>query len=242
MSLSIFNDFISRFRDKGEMITMTNVAEYFNNLPDKVRAHIPNGFADAIFRLYEINLLEEVKEAIFYYNDAQIEKDICNYLYAINFDAGENVKSQYTGEELEIDEDWFKNIEQYLMDKDLGDIQRQNERAKIQKEYVTKTLAQEIRVKNKEITKTTQYKKLYGKYSESLKKFSLDPFMENTNFVRALHEYGTENFKSYDTRLKKDIDFMLGNMVKKFGYTKEGALIGVLHVVDNNLPERYKSI
>ncbi|PLW94927.1 MAG: serine protein kinase [Marinilabiliales bacterium] len=242
MSLSIFNDFVSRFRNNGNLITMTNVAEYFNNLPDKIRAHIPNGFADAIFRLYEINILEEVKEAIFYYNDEQIEKDICNYLYAINFDAGETVKCSYTGEEIDIDEDWFKGIEQYLMDKDLSDIQRQSMRAKIQKEYVTKTLAQEIRLKNREITKTSQYKNLFGKYSESLKKFSLDPFMDNSNFVRAMHEYGSEKFKSYDTRLKKDIEFMLGNLVKKFGYTKQSALIVALHVVDNNLPERYKSV
>lgn len=241
-SLSIFNNFISRFRDSSNLITMTNVAEYFNNLPDKLRVHIPNGFADAIFRLYEINILEEVKEAIFYYNDTQIKKDICNYLYAINFDAGETVKCSYTGEDIDIDEDWFKGIEQYLMNKDLSDVQRQNERTKIQKEYVTKTLAQEIRLKNKKITQTQQYKNLFGKYSESLKKFSLDPFMGNTNFVRALHEYGTEKFKSYDTRLKKDIDFMLGNMVKKFRYTKQGAMIVVLHVVDNNLPERYKNI
>ncbi|MBN2728324.1 MAG: hypothetical protein JXR53_03790 [Bacteroidales bacterium] len=241
-ALSIFNDFIGRFRDSHQLITMTHVAEYFNNLPDKIRAHIPNGFADAIFKLYEMNILEEVKESIFYYNDEQISKDICNYLFAINFDAGETVKSDYTGEELNIDEDWFKNIEQYLMDKSLSDIVRQEQRAKIQKEYVTKTLAQEIRVKNKDIRQTSQFKSLFGKYSESLKKFSLDPFMENTNFIRALHEYGTENFKSYDTRLKKDIDFMLGNMVKKFGYTKQGALIAVLHVVDNNLVERYKSL
>ena len=239
-SLSLFNDFINKYREKGQLITMTNVAEYFNNIPDKIRAHIPNGFADSIFKLYEINILQEVKEAIFYYNNEQISRDICNYLYAINFDIGETVKCHYTKEEIDISEDWFKNIEQYLMKKDISEENRKLSRSKIQKEYVIKTLAQEIRVKNKDITKTTQYKTLFQKYSESLKIFSLVPFMENANFKRALHEYGTEKFKSYDSRLKKDIEFMLNNMQKKFGYSKEGAMLAVKHVVDNNLPEVYK--
>lgn len=239
-SLSLFNDFLNKYREKNQLITMTNVAEYFNNIPDKIKAHIPNGFADSIFKLYEINILQEVKEAIFYYNNEQISRDICNYLYAINFDIGETVKCHYTKEEIDISEDWLKNIEQYLMKKDISDESRKLSRSKIQKEYVIKTLAQEIRVKNKDIRKTTQYKTLFQKYSESLKIFALVPFMENSNFKRALHEYGTEKFKSYDSRLKKDIEFMLNNMQKKFGYNKEGAMLAVKHVVDSNLSEVYK--
>jgi len=241
-SLSLFNEFIAKHIEKDQPITMTNVAEYFRNLPGKQAAMIPEGFVDELFRLYEIAILEEVKEAIFNVNEEQIRDAISNYLYALNFEIGETVRSQYTGDEFQITEDWLYNVEQYLFDAGLSASEIMLKRRAIHKEYISRTLSQEIRVRKKEITETEQFIQLLRKYGDSLKKHSLEPYMANSNFRRALTEYKTENFNAYDTRLKTDIKFMLKSMQQKFGYSAEGALMAVMHVVENNLAEVYKDV
>jgi hypothetical protein len=92
------------------------------------------------------------------------------------------------------------------------------------------------------LTDTEQYGQLFRKYYDSLKQHSLEPYIGNGNFRRAITEYNTDNFNSYDTKLKNDIKFMLKNLEKKFEYTPEGALIVALHVVENNLAEVYKEM
>jgi len=241
-ALSLFNEFVTKIRDKGQLITMTMVAEFFRNLPDKISAQIPNGFIDALFRIYEINILQEVKEAIFNINSSQIDSDICNYLNALNFEQGETVVSQETGDEITITPEWLAGIERYLFEDGLSESEIQTRRTAIHKEYIARTLSQDIKIKKMKITATGQFQQLFRKYYDSLKQHSLEPYVGNGNFRRALTEYHTDNFNSYDEKLKTDIRFMLKNLQKKFDYTAEGALIVALHVVENNLAEVYKDL
>lgn len=241
-SLSLFNEFVAKFREKGELITMGNVAEYFRNLQEKTASMVPKGFIDALFRLYEISILEEVKEAIFNVNEKQIKEAISNYLYALNFEVGETVRSKYTDDEFTITEAWLYTIEQYLFEEGLSATEISSRRRAIHKEYIARTLSQDIRIKKMDITETEQFAQLFKKYGDTLKKHALEPYMANSNFRRALTEYHTENFNSYDSRLKADIKFMLKSMQKKFGYSAEGALVAVMHVVENNLAEVYNDL
>lgn len=241
-SLSVFNDFVAKFRERDELITMGNVAEYFRNLPEKMAAMVPKGFTEALFRLYEITILNEVKEAIFNVNEQQIVDAISDYLYALNFEMGETVRSKYTENEFTITEDWLYGVEQYLFEEGMSATEIAARRRAIHKEYIARTLAQDIRIKKMEISDTEQFAQLFKKYGDTLKKHALEPYMANSNFRRALTEYHTENFNTYDSRLKGDIKFMLKSMQKKFCYSAEGALVAVLHVVENNLAEVYKDI
>ncbi len=241
-ALSLFNEFVTKIREKGQLITMTMVAEYFRNLPDKISAQIPNGFIDSLFRIYEINILQEVKDAIFNINSSQITSDICNYLNALNFEQGETVVSQETGDEITVTPEWLAGIERYLFDSTLSETEVAARRTAIHKEYIAQTLSQDIKIKKMKLTDTEQYGLLFRKYYDSLKQHSLEPYIGNGNFRRAITEYNTDNFNSYDTKLKNDIKFMLKNLEKKFEYTPEGALIVALHVVENNLAEVYKEM
>jgi len=240
-SLSVFNDFISKFSERDELITMGNVAEYFKNLPEKFATIIPKGFIESLFKLYEITILNEVKEAIFHVNEPQIIETISDYLFALNFELGETVHSSYTNNEINITEEWLKDVEQYLFDEEITSHEIDINRRAIHKEYIARTLAQDIKIKKMNIADTEQFLRLFKKYGENLKKHALEPYLANNNFRRALSEYRTENFNSYDSNLKNDIKYMLKSMQKKFGYSIDGALTVVLHVVENNLNDVYKN-
>jgi hypothetical protein len=63
----------------------------------------------------------------------------------------------------------------------------------------------------------------------------LDPFLENENFRRAVKEFDQESFKTYDQKIQTDVRFMMKNLQKKFGYTRQGAKEICIYVIDNNL-------
>jgi len=57
--------------------------------------------------MYNCAVLQEVKEALHYYNEEQISRDVQNSIFAVNFDLGSKEKCTYTGEEIEMTEDFF---------------------------------------------------------------------------------------------------------------------------------------
>ena len=48
----------------------------------------PTGFLDSLRRMYNYQILQEVKESLYYYNEEQIAGDIQNYLFALNYETG----------------------------------------------------------------------------------------------------------------------------------------------------------
>jgi hypothetical protein len=104
---------------------------------------------------------------------------------------------------------------------------------------VTKTLSLEIQVKKKKLEDTEQFENLFEKYTKSLKENALAPYINNDSFRMALKDYDTPSFKKYDSRLKKDVQQLLRQLVKRFNYELEGAKQIALYALDKNLPAKF---
>jgi len=238
MSLNVFNDFLNQYFYTNPFIHMGHVIEFFEN-HEQIKPMIPAGFIYSLNRLYEFDVLQRIKEAIFYYNEKQITKDILNYIFALNYEPGDNVKSTYTGDNIEITEDYFKNFEAFFLGVTSSESERKDFRKEIHHEYVTKTLAQEIKVKKKKIEESELFNELYQKYSNNLKEHSLEPYAENDLFRNTVKEFGTSAFEKADPRMKKEVTRLIENLCKKSGYTPEGAVYAILLTIDKNLHKEF---
>ncbi len=239
-SLNVFNAFISKYGKGEKLITMENVVEFFASQDTSVQdIPISLSFIESLIRLYDFNILQEIKEAIYYFNKEQISKDIQNYLFAINFDIGEKVKSVYTNDSLEITEEYFKNFEALYLGAVSTSMQRLSFRRDIHSKYISKTLSQEIKVQGKHIEETEQFKELFEKYTKNLKENALAPYLNNDNFRRAILDYDTAAFKTYDSKLRRDIKTLITNLMKIYNYTKEGAQQVSLYALDKNLVKQF---
>ena len=238
-SLIIVNKFLSNHDDPEKLITMDMVKVFFANDKSSKHINIPTGFIDSLIDMYDYNVLQEVKEAIYYYNESQLSKEILDYLFAINFEVGTKKKCEYTGNLLNITEDYFKGFESIFMN-GVNTVEQQHTfRQEIHSEYISKALSQDIQIKGKKITETDLYIRLFDKYTKILKENSLAPYINNENFRRAILDYGTKNFKAYDSKLRRDIKLLLTNLCKKFSYSKKGARQISLYVLDKDLPKKY---
>lgn len=238
-ALIIFNDLISQYSEENKLITMEMVIEFMSKLVQKQKAEIPDGFLESLERLYEYNILQEVKESIYHYNEEQIGRDIQNYIFAINFDIGETRKNPDTGDILEITEDYFKNFEALFLGTTSGSDQRRNFRTDIHNTYVTETLTKEIRIEGKKITHTNLFRNIFERYQRNLKENALAPYLDNDNFRMAIIDYKTKQFNTYDYRTKRDVEQLINNLVKKFRYNTEGAKQVSLYVFDKKIYNRF---
>lgn len=238
-SLKIFNEFYLTYAKCDELITMEKVYNFFKKRRKDLAECVPEGFIDSLVRFYNYTVLQEVKEALYYYNEEQISKDIQNYLFGINFEVGRTEKCVYTGEELEITEEFFEGIENRILGSNPGEEQQRSFRREIQNQYASKTLTQEMMVSGKGICETEVYQLLYERYVHNLKKKVMDPFLENDNFRNAIKDYSTESFKTYDKRIKEEVTFLMQNLNQKYGYTEQGAKEICIYVIDNDLAKTF---
>lgn len=238
-SLRIFNEFYSAYAGEDKLINMSMLNSFFKKIKKENPKLVPEGFLESLCKMYDYNILQEVKEALYYYNEEKISADIRNYLFAVNFEPGTVVKCSYTGDKLKIDEGFFKTIENRLLGEKSDQRTRLTFRKETQKDYASQTLTQEIMVNGKTITQTELYKELLERYIYHLKEKVLDPFLENENFRRAIKDYDTEDFKTYDRKIRDDVAFLLTNLVKKFSYNKKGAKEICMYVVDNELAKKF---
>ncbi len=112
-------------------------------------------------------------------------------------------------------------------------------RNEILNEYVSQTLSQEIRVNNKNITETKQFKTLFERYTRNLKENVLAPYLNNDNFRRAIQEYGTTSFYTYEERIKRDVSQLINNLVNKYNYSEVGAKQISLYVLEKKIDSKY---
>ena len=92
----IFNEFYNSVPKKSNdpangdtlQITMEDIRSFFKK-HEQYKERIPKGFIDSIIRLYNYNIMQEIKELLFHQNEERISKDIQNYLFASNYDLGE---------------------------------------------------------------------------------------------------------------------------------------------------------
>jgi predicted Ser/Thr protein kinase len=237
-SLSIFNMLMDKFADEKKLITMEMLKEFFD-ANEKLSREIPPQFIDSLEDMYNYDVLQEVKESIYYFSEKQITRDILNYLFAINFEIGAIERNENTGDTIEISEDYFKNFEALYLGTVSSIFERQAFRKTIHNEYITYTLAQEIQLEKKDIRKTRQFQALFEKYTRNLKENALMNYSDNEHFRRAIQDFGGVSFKNYEEPLRKAVTRMINTLVTKFEYTSVGAQQVSLYVIDNKLDKHY---
>ena len=235
-SIRMFNEFYSIYAREDKLIDMSMLGKFFRKYCKKDKTMLPMNFLDSLLRMYNWSVLQSVKEALYNYNEEQISRDIQNYLFAVNFEPGTTETCPFTGERLEIGEAFFRRIEARLMVPESG---AEAFRDSVQKAYATNTLTQEMRRDNLSITETGMYRHLHERYIHTIKEKVLEPFLENENFRRAVKEFEQESFKTYDQKIQNDVRFMMANLQKKFGYSRQGAKEICIYVIDNNLPATF---
>jgi len=238
-SIKIFNDFYSRYAKSGKLINMSTLYNFFRTVHPELMELIPDGFLDALMNLYNYTIVQEVKDSLYSYNDEQISRDVQNYIFAVNFEVGTTERCSFTGERLEITEEWFQNIEQRLLGAWESPSARRAFRAETQKRYTTETLPTEIIQEGKNITQTVLHRDLNERYVYNLKENVLDPFMKNENFRRAIKDFGAEEFRTYDKRIQEEVSSLIKNLQQRCGYNQEGAKEVCIYVVDNDLAANF---
>lgn len=238
-AIKLFNDFYATYAREDQKINMAMLNTYFTKTRRDLGAMIPSGFLDSLIRMYNYQVLQEVKESLYYYNEEQINRDIQNYLFALNFEIGSVETSRFTGDRLEITEDYLTSIENRLLGASVSYEKRNNFRRATQKEYSSQTLTQEMMVEDKKIVETKLFNNLHEKYVYNLKQKVLDPFLDNENFRRAIVDYGGDEFKTYDKRIKDDVAFLISNLETKYRYTAKSAKDVCMYVIDNDLAKEY---
>lgn len=238
-SIKIFNEFYNTYASEEKPINMSMLMTFFTKKQKEHPGLIPDNFLESLCQMYDYNLLQEVKESLYYYNEEKISADIQDYLYAVNFETDARIKCVYTGNRFTASEEFLKSIENRLLGEKTDDDTRKTFRHKTQKEYTSTTLTQEIINEEKDITKTDLYFNLMERYLHNLKQKVLDPFLTNENFRRAIKDYDTKTFHTYDSRIQEDVTFLVNNLVKKYKYSPTGAKEMCIYVVDNDLAQKF---
>jgi hypothetical protein len=220
---------------------MSTLNKFFTQYRKELSDSIPKGFLDSLLRMYNYTILQEVKESLYLYNDEQISRDLQNYLFSINFEIGSDEICSFTGEKIRITEEFFETIESYLLGPKVDKNKRIAFRKDTQNEYTSKTLTQEIMLEGKLITDTVLYQSLHDRYVYHLKEKVLDPFLENENFRRAIKDYNKEAFKTYDKRIRGEVEYLINNLCKKCDYTEQGAKEVCMYVIDNDLAKKFSN-
>ncbi len=239
-SIRIFNEFYSAFARKDHLINMAVLHKFFTMVHKELSDSIPYGFLDSLLRMYDYTILQEVKESLYYYNEERISRDIQNYLFAVNFEPGTVETCRFTGEKIEITEEFFNALETRFLGAEVYRVHRLAFRRDTQREYTADTLTREIMAEGKAITETKLYQGLKERYVHNLKEKVLDPFLDNENFRRAIKDYDNkEAFKTYDKRIRGDVTFLMSNLCKNYHYTRQGAKDICIYVVDNDLARKF---
>lgn len=241
-SIKIFSEFYSAYARKDELISMSALTSFFTKWRKDLYEMLPDGFLNSLLRNYNYTVLQEVKEALYNYNEEQIARDILNYMFAVSFEIGAVAVCRFTNDRLEISEEFLRNIEKQLIGSAVEDNARLQFRRETQKEYAGRTLTQEILAEGRDPKDTSLYQNLHERYVHNLKEKVLDPFLDNPNFRRAIKDYDTDAFKTYDKRIRDDVSFLINNLCgAKFHYTNQGAKEVCVYVIDNDLARKFPS-
>ncbi|MCX7908736.1 MAG: serine protein kinase PrkA [Ignavibacteria bacterium] len=238
-SLQLFGDFLEKLTSAKELVGIDKVLNFFMSSELAELKEIPQNILVVIANDYDYIVTQEVKESIYFFNREEIENQIANYLFSINFDLGEKIVCPFTNEEIEVKEEYFEQFEKAILGENSTLLERKKFRKENQHFYVNTTLAQEINILGKKINETQQFQNLYQRYTKTLKENALIPFAGNLNFRTALKEFGEGSLDKFDDKIRRTIEFLINNLTRKFGYSKEGSIQIVQYVLDNNLDKKY---
>lgn len=236
-SIDLFGEFLRHYGGKPNLISMSNVTDFFKHRVsrEKRNENIPKNFIDSLLDWYYYLVLNEVKESLYFYNNDQISEDVLHYIYAANYDIGNKVKCEWTGQTFEITIEFLKLMAVHFTGKEVSDQDVLNLARDIQKKYV-ETIARD---RNKKITESELYKELLAAYVRNLKEKVFKPFLKNDNFKEVVKSFGTREFDVFDTRLREYVAHMFRSLIDKFGYTEQGAKEICLYVVDQKLVDKF---
>ena len=234
-SIKIFNEFYSTYARDNRLINMTALHTYFTRARKDLGDQLPEGLLASLLEMYNYTVLQEIKESLYNYNEQQIRRDIQNYMFAVNFEPGTRATCSFTGDQLLINENLLQGIENHLLGEDASEEQRRYFRRETQKEYTRRTLTQEIQVAGRPVTATDLFSALHERYTRHLKEKALDPFLANENFRLAIKEYGTDEFRTFDDRIRADVTFLMKNLMTKCRYDGRGAKEVCMYVIDQDL-------
>ncbi len=237
-AIQIFGEFYNAYAKGESLIDMSTLCKFFKSRKD-LRASIPEGFLASLQHMYDYSVLQEVKEALYYYNEEQIAREIHNYIFGVNFEIGSTEKCPYTGDKINITEEFFKGFEERILGGKADASERRTLRVDTQKEYATQTLPQQVSRGEKNLGHTTLFKNLNERYIYNIKEKVLDPFLDNENFRRGIKDYDNEDFKTYDRRIQHDVTYLMTNLSKKFQYNPPGAKAVCIYVIDNDLAKKF---
>ncbi len=238
-SIKIFNEFYSIYGKNGALITMPVLCNYFRERRRDLGDLIPEGFLESLLNSYNYAVLQEVKECLYYFNEERVSKDIQNYICAINYEPPRVEKCLYTGETVEVSEEFFNNMERQILGAGATARQMRAFRTEIQRQYASTTLTQEMLLEGRPITETSVYKSLLEGYSHNLKEKVMEPFLGNDNFRRAIKDFDVDSFKAYDKRIRRDVTSLIKNLQRRYKYTAKGAKELCIYVIDNDLAARF---
>ncbi len=237
-AIQIFGEFYTTYAKGEHVIDMSTLCKFFKSRKD-LHASIPDGFLDSLQMMYDYQVLQEVKESLYYYNEDQIAAETQNYIFAVNFEVGATVTCPYTADKITITDEYLKEYEIRILGHKASEQERNTLRVDTQKEYATRTLPQEIMGEDKPLTKSILFGDLNDRYIYNIKEKVLDPFLDNENFRRAIKDYDEEDFKTYDKKIQNDVTYMMDNIIEKYHYTPLGAKAVCIYVIDNDLARKF---
>lgn len=232
-SIKIFNEFFSKYKDSDKLIDIEMFMDYFIKNKHEFTAKVNTEFLKSLKKLYDYDVAQQVKEALFDFNKMQISRNIKNYLFAINYELNTNITCPYTNDNLEITEEFFSSMEEYLLKDNKNEQDKSIFRKDIQYKFTSHTLTQEMLINKTQIEETKLYHELYQNYIFNLKRNVLKPLLENENVRLALKNFHTDTFNTFDQKIQKDIKFLIDNLQQKYAYSEKGALEICLYIIDN---------
>lgn len=237
-SIGLFNEFLSRYGARTVLVNMDNVVDFFKDHIGKDRRdeNVPKKFLVSLMNSYDYAVLNRVKEAMYFYNEEQIRKDVLHYLCAVNHDVGGRIRCPYTGEMIEGTIEFLMMIAGHILGKEVAKQEALKLAQETQKKYIVV-----VSRERGDICKTELYRDLFGAYVRNLKERALQPFVGNDNFREAVKSYGKEGFGAFDGRLRERVAYMIKNLINKFGYTEQGAKEICLYVLDKKLCDKFPS-
>ncbi len=235
-SISLFNDFMSRFARPDKLITFDNLLHFYQQRNGNLSTRLPAKFLEALERSYNYSVVQEVRASMLVSNDEMITRDVLNYIWATNI-SQTKTKCPFTDDVFEVNDDYFNEMSGRILGSKskVDPVKLRNE---TQRSYLT-AMAQEVD-KDHPITDTEFFKGLRDRYVRSLKENVLEPFVKSENFRRAIMDYDTPSFTSYDPRIQQDVLVLVGNLQSKFNYTEKGAKEICVYIIDKKLVEATK--
>ncbi|MBF0406223.1 MAG: serine protein kinase PrkA [Candidatus Riflebacteria bacterium] len=239
-SIQLFNDFYTKYSKK-RPITMQHINEFFMDENKELKNEIPRDFLKHLTDLYDYEVLKEVKDSMYSYNEEEISKSILNYLVAITQNVGDIIKNPYLNyEELIVTEDFLDIAETYLMGYNAHISAKRKFREDAVNEYAASTLAKEIMGERKHIMETRQYTEMFNQFTKTAREKVLEPYAENSNFRCAIKEFETDEFNKYDAKIKERVRLLFSTLDEKYSYSVDSAKTACLYVLDNDLVKKFR--